>query len=40
MMETLEEKLGVKLPPADTLHTAEATQVLDDLCVKVRAFFG
>ena len=36
MMETLEEKLGAKLPPADTLHTPEATKVLDDLCVKVR----
>jgi lysyl-tRNA synthetase class 2 len=36
MIETLEEKLGVKLPPADTLHTPEATKALDDLCVKVR----
>ena len=35
MIETLEEKLGVKLPPADTLHTPEATKFLDDLCVKV-----
>lgn len=35
MIETLEEKLGVKLPPADTLHTPEATKSLDDLCVKV-----
>ena len=37
MIETLEEKLGVKLPPADTLHTPEATEFLDDLCVKVSA---
>ena len=36
MIETLEEKLGVRLPPADTLHTPEATKFLDDLCVKVR----
>jgi lysyl-tRNA synthetase, class II len=36
MIETLEEKLGVKFPPGDTLHTEEANQFLRDLCTKVR----
>lgn len=35
MIETLEEKLGVKFPPGDTLHTEEATKFLSDLCIKV-----
>lgn len=34
MIETLEEKLGVKLPPGETLHTEEANQFLRELCVK------
>ncbi|KAG0095085.1 lysyl-tRNA synthetase [Podila epicladia] len=34
MIEYLEEKLNVKFPPADTLHTAEATKFLSDLCIK------
>nr|GAT60977.1 lysyl-tRNA synthetase [Mycena chlorophos] len=34
MIETLEEKLGVKFPPGDTLHTAEANVFLRELCVK------
>ncbi|ORZ19067.1 hypothetical protein BCR41DRAFT_385719 [Lobosporangium transversale] len=34
MIEYLEEKLKVKFPPADTLHTTEATKFLDDLCIK------
>ncbi|KAF9271660.1 lysyl-tRNA synthetase, partial [Mortierella antarctica] len=34
MIEYLEEKLSVKFPPADTLHTAEATKFLSDLCIK------
>jgi len=36
MIETLEEKLGVKFPPGDTLHTDEANTFLRDLCTKVR----
>lgn len=36
MIETLEEKLGVKFPPGDQLHTAETNQFLKDLCKKVR----
>ena len=36
MIETLEEKLGVKFPPSETLHTAEANKFLIDLCQKVR----
>lgn len=36
MIETLEEKLGVKFPPGETLHTDEANKFLRDLCVKVR----
>ena len=39
MIETLEEKLGVKFPPGDTLHTAEANKFLQDVCKKVRIFF-
>ncbi|KAH9932521.1 lysyl-tRNA synthetase [Fomitopsis serialis] len=34
MIETLEEKLGVKFPPGDTLHTEEANKFLRELCVK------
>jgi len=37
MIETLEEKLGVKFPPGDTLHTEEANIFLSDLCKQVRA---
>lgn len=37
MIETLEEKLGVKFPPGDTLHTPEANKFLSDLAEKVRA---
>jgi lysyl-tRNA synthetase class 2 len=35
MIETLEEKLGVKFPPGDTLHTDETNKFLRDLCKKV-----
>lgn len=35
MIETLEEKLSVKFPPSETLHTAEANKFLLDLCQKV-----
>jgi lysyl-tRNA synthetase class 2 len=35
MIETLEEKLGVKFPPGETLHTDETNRWLRDLCVKV-----
>lgn len=35
MIETLEEKLGVKFPPSETLHTTEANKFLIDLCQKV-----
>lgn len=38
MIETLEEKLGVKFPPGDKLHTAEANKFLQDLCKKVFPF--
>ncbi|KAG0232003.1 lysyl-tRNA synthetase [Actinomortierella wolfii] len=34
MIEYLEEKLNIKFPPADTLHTPEATKFLSDLCDK------
>ncbi|KAF7312145.1 Lysine--tRNA ligase [Mycena indigotica] len=34
MIETLEEKLGVKFPPGETLHTAETNVWLRELCVK------
>lgn len=36
MIETLEEKLGVKFPPSNTLHTDETNKFLKDLCKKVR----
>lgn len=36
MITTLEEKLGVKFPPGDTLHTEETNKFLRELCVKVR----
>lgn len=36
MIETLEEKLGVKFPPGDQLHTEETNVFLRDLCKKVR----
>lgn len=36
MITTLEEKTGVKFPPADTLHTDEANKFIRDLCQKVR----
>ncbi|KAF8513140.1 lysyl-tRNA synthetase [Hysterangium stoloniferum] len=32
MIETLEEKLNVKFPPGETLHTDEANQFLRSLC--------
>ena len=35
MIETLEEKLNVKFPSGDTLHTEEANKFLRALCVKV-----
>lgn len=35
MIGTLEEKLGVKFPPGETLHTDEANKFLRELCVKV-----
>ncbi|KAG8946896.1 lysyl-tRNA synthetase [Tulasnella sp. 424] len=34
MIETLEEKLGVKFPPGDQLHTPEANKFLSDLAEK------
>ncbi|XP_055353180.1 lysine--tRNA ligase-like [Paramacrobiotus metropolitanus] len=34
MMAELEKKLGVKLPPATEIHTAESQKILDDLAVK------
>ncbi|KAJ7833094.1 lysine-tRNA ligase [Mycena olivaceomarginata] len=34
MIGTLEEKLGVKFPPGETLHTAETNVFLRELCVK------
>jgi lysyl-tRNA synthetase, class II len=37
MITTLEEKLNVKFPPGETLHTDEANQFLRDLCTKVRS---
>jgi lysyl-tRNA synthetase class 2 len=39
MIGTLEEKLGVKFPPGETLHTAETNVFLRELCVKVLLFF-
>jgi lysyl-tRNA synthetase, class II len=35
MIETLEEKLGVKFPGGETLHTEAANKFLKDLCAKV-----
>ena len=35
MIETLEEKLNVKFPPGETLHTEEANEFLRILCEKV-----
>lgn len=35
MIGTLEEKLGVKFPPGETLHTDEANKFLRELCQKV-----
>jgi len=35
MIGTLEEKLGVKFPPCETLHSSEANVFLRDLCKKV-----
>ncbi|OBZ70818.1 Lysine--tRNA ligase, cytoplasmic [Grifola frondosa] len=34
MITTLEEKLGVKFPPGETLHADEANKFLRDLCQK------
>lgn len=34
MIGTLEEKLGVKFPPGETLHTDEANKFLRELCQK------
>ncbi|KAK7046724.1 lysine--tRNA ligase [Favolaschia claudopus] len=34
MITTLEEKLGVKFPPGDTLHTTETNTFLRELCTK------
>lgn len=39
MIETLEEKLGVKFPPSETLHTAETNKFLIDICQKVTVPF-
>ena len=38
MIETLEEKLSVKFPPGETLHTDETNKFLRKLCVKVNYF--
>lgn len=38
MIGTLEEKLGVKFPPSETLHTADVNKFLRDLCQKVSLF--
>src|SRR5258708_30606428 len=35
MIGTLEEKLGVKFPPGETLHSGEANVFLRELCKKV-----
>ena len=35
MIGTLEEKLGVKFPPGDQLHTDDTNAFLRELCVKV-----
>ncbi|KAF9466867.1 lysine-tRNA ligase [Collybia nuda] len=34
MIGTLEEKLGVKFPPGETLHTEETNRFLREICVK------
>lgn len=34
MITTLEEKLNVKFPPGDQLHTDETNKFLSDLCIK------
>uniref|UniRef100_A0A060TDT8 Lysine--tRNA ligase n=1 Tax=Blastobotrys adeninivorans TaxID=409370 RepID=A0A060TDT8_BLAAD len=34
IISTLEEKLGVKFPPGDQLHTQETNQFLRDVCAK------
>ncbi|KAI8367546.1 lysyl-tRNA synthetase [Radiomyces spectabilis] len=34
MIGTLEEKLNVKFPPGDQLHTEETNKFLSDLCIK------
>lgn len=39
MIETLEEKLGVKFPAGDTLHTDETNVFLRELCKKVSLSF-
>ena len=39
MIGTLEEKLGVKFPPGDQLHTDETNKFLRGLCVKVCYMF-
>jgi lysyl-tRNA synthetase, class II len=40
MIETLEEKLHVKFPPGETLHTDEANEFLRELCKQVRNFLS
>jgi lysyl-tRNA synthetase class 2 len=37
MINTLEEKLNVKFPPADTFHTPEGLKFLDDTCRQVHS---
>lgn len=39
MIGTLEEKLGVKFPPGETLHTEETNKWLRELCTKVGLSF-
>ena len=39
MIGTLEEKLGVKFPPGDHLHTDDANTFLRELCVRVCYLF-
>ena len=34
MIETLEEKLGVKFPPASEFHTEKTAKFLEELCEK------
>ncbi|KAI6166006.1 hypothetical protein EDD17DRAFT_1550072 [Pisolithus thermaeus] len=40
MITTLEEKTGVKFPPADTLHTEETNKFLRELCQKLNVECG